>query len=293
MLSHFVSTKGKGTKRRGGGRTRARKQRIFMRKLFSKATIVAGAAAILGAGAWFFLSDADSVVAQWINDEAVQASASSGFVVENFLLDGRVNSDGAQILSLMNIQKGDPIFGFDPVVAKKLVEQISWIEKAHVERRLPDTIYIRLYERTPVALWKHDDKVVVIDKDGVVLTDQNIAGFSGLVMIAGDKANEHVMGMVEMLAAEPMIQERLDVAQWIENRRWNLHLKDAKVIILPEKDVEFALSRLVKKQQEEGVLDKAITSIDARDPSRFIVQTQRGKVQDLEQQATDAPQTSL
>lgn len=292
MLSHFVSTKGKGTKRVGGGRTRARKQRIFMRRLVTRVTMAAVVVSVLGAGAWFILSDADSVVGQWIRDEAVQASAASGFVVQNFLVDGRVNCDGAEILSLMNIKKGDPIFNFDPVTAKKLVEKVSWVEKAHVERRLPDTIYIRLYERTPYALWKQEDKLVVIDKQGVVLTDKNIAKFSDLEMVSGENANEHVTEMIEMLAAEPVIQERFDVAQWIENRRWNLHLKDGKIVILPEKDAQFALGRLVKKQQDEGVLDKEITSIDARDPSRFIVQTERGKAQDLEQ-GSEAPQTSL
>lgn len=263
-----------------------------MRKVFNRGAILGFVLLLCGVGGWFVLSGTHQIVYAWGNAVFIEKTAKSGFVVENFLVDGREHTDGAALLKLTKVQKGDPIFSFDPVQAKALIEELPWVERAHVERRLPDTIYIRLYEREPVALWKDAHGLRVIDREGVVLTDKDIAKFAGLVMISGEKANGNVVALLAMMEAQPEIRERLDVAQWVEGRRWNLHLRDGKLVILPQDDPEVALARLVRQHNREGVLDKAITSIDARDPSRFIVQTERGKVQDLKY-GTDTQQTSL
>jgi cell division septal protein FtsQ len=35
-----------------------------------------------------------------------------------------------------------------------------------VERRFPDTIFIRISEKEPVALWKNQGKTYLVDRDG-------------------------------------------------------------------------------------------------------------------------------
>lgn len=293
MLSHFVAVKGKGTKRRDGGRTRARKQRQLARKMMSRVTLVLSAGAIFIAILWFVLCGAHQTVGEWIVARTIDITAQSGFIVENFLVEGRINSDGQEILGILNIKKGDPIFAFDPSSAKQMLEHISWVEKAHVERRLPNTVYINLTERAPKALWKNDGVLSVIDEKGLVLTQDSVTRFSDLIMVSGDSANERVMDLIPLIQTQPLIKGRLDLAQWVENRRWNLRLTDGKIIMLPENGADLALSRLIEKQNEDGVLDKPITSIDVRDSSRFIVETERGKVQDYGQGGQSAPQTSL
>ena len=53
-----------------------------------------------------------------------------------------------------------------PAWAREQLEQIAWVEHAHVERLLPGTIRVRLEERQPFAIWQRDGKFSVIDRRG-------------------------------------------------------------------------------------------------------------------------------
>lgn len=284
MLSRLISRKGKGTKRSNTARRRdrVRQKRRWLGKGFTRLTLLTVLLALIGGAYWAYSSSAYTYGMNWAQRKAIELSADAGFTVQNFLVEGREYSDADALMALINVRKGEPLFSFDPDSAKKLIEEITWVEKAHVERRLPDTIYIRLYERVPLALWrKPDGTLVLIDHEGKILTSENLERFADFVMVSGKGANKVAADLVAMLDTEPEMKKRLDVATWVEERRWTLHLKDGKTVLLPEKDKELALSKLMRKHEKEGVLDKAMTSIDARDPSRFIVQTPPGMVQDF------------
>ncbi|MGB3214751.1 MAG: cell division protein FtsQ/DivIB, partial [Alphaproteobacteria bacterium] len=75
-------------------------------------------------------------------------------------------------------------------------------------------------------------------------------------------------------------KERVDNAQLIENRRWNLLLKSGAVVKLPESDVGLALRTLALSQEKEQIMDWDISAIDLRDPGRIIFRTKLGKVRE-------------
>jgi len=231
---------------------------------------------------WGFMTYSDTRFSDTLDKRILAWSAQGGFAVKNILVEGRTYSDGAEILSLLDVAEGDPIFGVDLKQSKELIENISWVKAAHLERRLPDTLFIKIDERMPFALWGHDGKIELIDDEGVVLTDKDLARFKDLLMVRGAGANLVAGDILGLLNAEPEILSRVDNAHLVDKRRWNLNLKDGKIIKLPESDIGLALRRLVKKQEEEGILDKAVISIDVRDSNRFVVQTESGKAQDAE-----------
>lgn len=226
---------------------------------------------ILWLSAWFFLSDADIKTAEWISQTATETSAEAGFRLEKILIEGRVNTDPDLLKALINMEKGDPSIAFHPNSARELIEKISWVEQAVVERRLPDTIYIRLTERPPFALWQKDGKVQVIDRQGVVLSDHIKPEYQILPLVTGKGANQHAAELIDLLRAEPLIQEATDAAVRIGDRRWDLSLNNGLNVKLPENDIGLALRRLAKSHKEDQLFKKDITEIDLREPDRLIV----------------------
>lgn len=113
-------------------------------------------------------------------------------------MEGRDQTDADILLALLNIRRGDPLFSFHPASARKMVEQIAWVEKARVERRFPDTVYVRLTERKPFALWQHDGRVRLIDRHGVVLTERGLKEYGDMLILVGEKAPEQA-GQLEEL----------------------------------------------------------------------------------------------
>lgn len=274
------------TKKNGRGNRRSallRRQRMVFSSLFvwlRRLKIFAVVIIVISViSAIAFMEDINRYFGTDIQRSFFTVTADAGFSIKNILVDGRANSDAEEILALLGVDEGDSIFAVDPVQAQGRIEGISWIKVAHVERRLPDTIYIKILEREPLALWQDKGTLKVIDAEGVVLTDQDVGRFSGLFMVRGENAPRYAQEVIQILRTQPIIWERVDNAHWVDDRRWNLNLKDGKIIKLPENDVGLSLSRLVEKQASEGILDKAVRTIDVQ-PDRFIVQTDPGKAQD-------------
>lgn len=283
-----TASKSKGTRQSTLKKRKALKSapNIFGRKALWGGVAIVG---FLWAGAWFFLSDADTKTAHWISDQTMNLTRAAGYEVENILVEGREYSDAEALLAIVNVREGDPIFRFKPLEAKQQIEKIGWVKSARVERRLPDTIYIHLNERAPIALWQHEDNLYLIDSEGERLTQNNLVAFKDLLMVSGHGAQKTVPALNEMLSLYPELVTNVDHAERIDNRRWDVVLKNNKRIKLPEKSASEALAHVMKRQKEDKILDKeSIRDIDARYKGRLIVRTQLGKVQDYKSGIFDA-----
>ena len=215
-----------------------------------------------------------------------QVSAAKGFAVKNLLVQGRVNIDPDVLRGLINVKPGDPILAFDPVKVRDSIRRLSWVRDVQVERRLPDTIYVRLSERHPLALWQDKGKLRLIDEDGVMLADSNLKAFASLPLVVGDDAPAHAAGLLRLLAAEPTLAPQVEASSWVSDRRWDLTLKNGATVQLPAGDAGLALRRLAAAQAENNLLEKDISVIDLREADRMTVRTKPGAVKELR---TSAP----
>lgn len=235
---------------------------------------------LLWVGLWVVLSGLPGRTVEAVREGFYNKTAEAGFVVNNVLVEGRENTDSDVLLALINVERGDPLFSFHPASAREMIERIAWVKEAHVERRLPDTIYVSLTERKPLALWQNKGRVRLIDREGEVLTERNLKPFSHLMILVGEKAPQKVGHLEMLLAVAPDIQKRIEAATWVGNRRWDLKLKNGAVVRLPEKDEAYALKRLMDSHKAEGLLDKQLKVIDIREHDRIVVRTHPGAVKE-------------
>ncbi|MGH1398236.1 MAG: cell division protein FtsQ/DivIB [Alphaproteobacteria bacterium] len=242
--------------------------------------IVAIITFIIWLGAWFFLSDANNRLAAHIHEITLSRTAVLGFRLENILLEGRSHSDPDIIMALLNMEKGDPLFAFDPASAKAQIEKITWVQSARVERRWPDTIYIELTERTPLALFQHEGRLHLLDTKGEEINAGNLKRFENLIIVSGKDASKQAPELMALLLAETDLFPRIKRAELIGERRWDIILKDSTTLKMPEDDLGLALRRLMIAQEENGILDKDLKAIDLRKPDRLIIRTKPGQVQE-------------
>jgi cell division protein FtsQ len=255
-------------RRRRSGKTA--RLSAFVRRLTVPAMIVV---AVMVLGVWLVLSGLPGRVALGVQHQFYRATAHAGFAVDNMLVEGRINADPDILRGIIDMQRGESIFAFHPRDAKAQLEKVSWIKQARVERRLPDTIYIALTERTPAALWQNKGHLAVIDADGVILADSNLGKFRDLMLVVGEDAPAHMSDLNELLHDAPTLSDRVQAATLVGGRRWDLQLKNGITVRLPETDPSTALQRLAKAQSQDQLLDKNLTSVDLRNGDRIIVAT--------------------
>ena len=237
---------------------------------------------MVGAGTWLSTSGVLDRTHQRIQSSIYNKLADAGFRVNNILVEGRYETDPDVLRAIVNLNRGDPIFAFDPAETREMIERLSWVREAHVERRLPDTVYIGIVERKPIALWQHKNKLRVIDEEGVTLTDKLGVNQKTLPIVVGEYANEQAYNLLVMLEAEPEIKNLVEAATWVGDRRWDLTLKNEIIVRLPENEIGLALSRLAKAQEKDKILDKDLNLVDLRETDRITVRTRPGAVQEYQ-----------
>lgn len=227
-------------------------------------------------GAVFGVAQLDhSVLGQSVRRVAssrlVEATAALGFRVGDIRVVGGETTDRETVLDALGARIGTPILAVDPVRAKQKLERLAWVRSAVIERRLPGTLYIRLVEREPMALWQHGGKIELIDRTGAVIPVARLDRFAKLPLVVGADAASHAAELLKMLGSEPDLAAHVTAAVRIGDRRWNLRLDKAIEVLLPADDPAAAWADLARLERSSAILQRDVQTIDMRLPDRLVV----------------------
>jgi cell division protein FtsQ len=199
------------------------------------------------------------------------ATAFAGLRVTDVVIEGRANTPEPLLRAALGVSIGDPILGFSVEMARQRVETLSWVEHATIERRLPGTVVVYLQERRPFAIWQNQGKFVLIDRDGQLVANQNLAEFHSLPLVVGPGAPSAAATLIDALTDRPDLQKRVTAAVRVGERRWNLRLNNGADVMLPEGHEIEAIDRLMQLQQQHALLDRPLAAIDMRLGDRLVV----------------------
>ncbi len=240
-----------------------------------KALALAGVIAVsaMTTGGWWLWQDGwVDRAAQQVRWGVIAVTAEMGFRVEDVLVVGRSETPRKELLKAIRLARGAPILAFDPESAKERIEALPWVRAVSVQRRLPDTVFLRIIERRPLALWQHEGQFALIDYDGHVITDSEIERFQSLLVVVGEDAPGHAARLLEMLWDQPELMRRVTAAVRVGGRRWNVRLDNGIDVRLPEENPALAWARLAEYERVHKVLAKDVGVLDLRLPDRLIVQ---------------------
>ena len=261
---------------------KARKQRRAARRRWLRPALYA-TMAFLGLGVlswgiyWSLSTGALARTVAKIEAAAIAETVRAGLAVNEVLVEGRVESTRAQLLKTVGIRRGDPILTLDTHAVRERLIGLGWVANAAVERRLPGTVYLRLWERKALAIWQRKGSFVLIDRTGAVIGTQGLERYGHLKIIVGKDAPRHAPALLDMLATAPPLMKRVRAAVWVSGRRWNLRLDDGIDIRLPEENAQAAWTRLATLERDRQLLSQDIIAIDLRIRDRLVVR-RRGEV---------------
>jgi cell division protein FtsQ len=223
----------------------------------------------LGFGIWATSSGLVAQASDAVLGRVLAVTADAGLTLREVYVDGRVRTDPQELRARLGIALGEPLLGIDTEQARARLEALTWVEQASVVRMLPDSLYIRLIERQPLALWQRDGRFSLVDRAGRVIEgalDQSPppASWRRLRVLVGDGAPVRAAGLFALLSTEPALSERVVAATWIGERRWSLHLDNQIDVLLPADDPQGAWRLLAAKEREQALLERGVTVIDLR-----------------------------
>lgn len=230
----------------------------------------------MGACAALFSFDVFGRVTRFTQSIAASLSSRAGLRLDSIVVEGRSRASNAEIAQALGVQKGMSIFDLDPHSLRDKLESLAWVRSAIVERRLPNTLYVRLMERVPVALWQdQESRTFLIDEQGAMIKEAPHGQRHSFLVVTGKGAAVNAPELVKHLAKYPLVNTHVTGASFISMRQWELMIDGRLRVKLPQDNLELALAR-VQEFAKTGYFEKQeILSIDVRLPDRaFFYLTQ-------------------
>jgi len=197
--------------------------------------------------------------------------ADMGFKLKAVHIEGASPLATADIMNATALYQDQPILGLDLDDLRARVEGVGWVKSARIVRKLPDTVSIIVEERPALAVWQHSGSMRVIDGEGRIIREADAARFPQLPLVVGQGADQAAGAILPAVNARPRLRNRLEALVRVDDRRWDLRLKDGSLIQLPAIDEESALIQLDQLDQRQRILDLGFARIDLRDPEMVAV----------------------
>lgn len=218
----------------------------------------------------FIFSNIFSDTKKLIKDEFYKATISAGFELKNIVVQGQTNTPSRHIINAIGAKRGDSILSISLPTIQKTLENSPWVKSCIVERKLPDTLYIALLERKPIAIWQFNKKLYLIDEGGDRISNQKIENFPKLLHIIGEGGNLYAKTLVDDLSKNPDLAAKVHTAIRYGNRRWNIVLDEDITVKMPEENFQKAYEYLQKIHSSNKLFGNKIKTLDLRLSDRYF-----------------------
>ena len=228
---------------------------------------------LIGITPFWFLNDNSYVdtLQSFFDDSNFKISnLDSKIKLKEIHLIGRENIPKELIIKELGLNSQTSMFSINVKSLNEKLQSIKWVKSSVIERRLPDTIIIKLEEYKPFALLQVNDGHIIISSDGKRIVKDN-GKFGYLPVINGNGSEKHASKMLDMLSSEPYLFHQVWAISFIGKRRWDVSLRSGIKIKLPEKNPSAAWTKLSEIDRSEAILSREFDVIDMRKSEHLIL----------------------
>ena len=187
-------------------------------------------------------------------------------------INGLNNINEDEILNLIKPYKDSSIFLIPIKKIAKKISQNNWVKSINIQSNYKDTIEINIDESKPIGIYTTGIQNILFSDDLKIL--ENIANnekrFSALIKFEGKNSIHESIKLIDSFP-DDFIQY-VDKAFLINQRRWDLELKNSILLKLPENNIKEALENYKKiyiNFSNEELIE--IESIDLRMKQKIIL----------------------
>lgn len=198
-------------------------------------------------------------------------TARSGFQISAVRLTGQIETSDSALLAALSIEPGGSLLAFDVAAARDRLETLPWIASATIRKLYPDALSVEVTEKQAFARWHDGSRVFLIDRKGVLITDEFDVSYDTLPLVAGRGAPELAEAAMAMVAGHEALADRVAALVRVGDRRWDVLLTDGPTIRLPEDGQEAALQEVVRLEAQAKLLQRDIAVVDLRIPDRITI----------------------
>ena len=261
-------------KRRKASKTTITRDHVFAAL---KVTLVLG---LIGVGVMFKINGGWSRLVARGQDETIRIAHDMGVAVSAVHISGVNMVDEQHLRSALGVNVGDPLFDVNIEALRARAEEVVWVKRATISRRLPDLIDIKIEEHIPFAHWQVDGTLWLVDAEGTPIVAGPHPDYLTLPFVVGSGAAREAKNLIAQLNREPDLRLRITSAIRVGDRRWDVRFDTGAVLSLPEDTDGYGLvdawSKFATLQRDNNILSKAVERFDMRLEGRLVMKLNEG-----------------
>jgi cell division protein FtsQ len=173
---------------------RRNQRRIQIQRLILGGSRVLAIFAVLAVGGWI-----------WRHTQS-----DARFALKTIEVTGAVHTPRAAVDAVTRGYVGGNLFKLDIANVQNDLGRLGWVSRIEAEKKLPDTLRIRIVERAPVALLQAGDKLRYVDESGVAFAELSPSvGDGDLPLISGGNPAPCVALLRNLRARDPELYARV------------------------------------------------------------------------------------
>lgn len=225
---------------------------------------------ILGATAlWFSHEENRQAVIGQLTHLRAEFEARPEFRVSLARVEGASDDLAEAVRAKLALPLPMSSFDIDLDAARARVEALDAVQKADLRVRSGGILQVVITERVPVAVWRTEDGLTLVDETG-----HRVAGLlsrgdrADLPLIAGEGADAATPEALDLIAAAGPLTPRIRGLVRMGERRWDLVLDRDQRVLLPERNPVQALERLLALDHAQDLMNRDILAVDLRSDHR-------------------------
>ncbi|HEV7768809.1 MAG TPA: FtsQ-type POTRA domain-containing protein [Thermoanaerobaculia bacterium] len=164
-------------------RLRRNQRRIQVHRLFIILRNVALVAAIIGGAVWAYR----------------HTQSNERFAVRTIEIDGAVHTPRVALDLATQRYVGLNLFQIDIERVQGDLGGLGWVRRIDIEKKLPDTLRIKISERVPVALVRTGERLLYVDEEGTAFAELNASVGDGDLPLISEAYGPELIRTVALL----------------------------------------------------------------------------------------------
>ena len=201
------------------------------------------------------------------------------FKIDNIIINGSLKSNKSEIESHV-LKHSNNLIDTESKELMELIKSVEWVKRANIKKKFPSTLIINIVENDPFAIYFEEGDYFLIDIDGSIIANINFQNYNqNLLFVTGENATKSFESIIkEITISFPDLLKNIEEVEFIENRRWNIKLKNELLIKLPDDDIQNSLANLKKLFNNQKIMESNVIEIDLRIDGRASLKVLDGKI---------------
>lgn len=212
---------------------------------------------------------------------AVWAEEKTPVQVELASVEGLSRTGLEDVASTLGLPREMSPLAIDVDAWRQALGDLPWVAEASVRYTPLKRVSVRIVEHQPAAVWRREDGIWLVNEGGGRIISADGAPPESLPQMVGDGADAAVGELAMLRASHEELARPGALYRRIGGRRWNVELEDGPVVMLPERGLELAASRLRQLLDRWHLTDREIVAVDLRSVDRIALRLAGGELERL------------